>query len=155
MILDAENIFSLRQSLVTGGAGNILSTFSIDTGVAQAVPTGFQSRGNAPHDIGQGQLVEVECQINSDVTATGGTTIQAQLVMADDEGLTTSLTILGQSDAIAKATLVKGYRFAIAGSIPPGVTRRFIGIRYVVAVSDVLTGTVTAALTFPGGKQTA
>jgi hypothetical protein len=154
MILDAENVFSLRQSLITGGAGNILSTYSVFLGTAGTLPVGLNSRGSAPHDVGAGQPIEVECKINTSVTGTAGTTIQAQLVMADDEGLTTNLVILAQTDAIAKATLVKGYRFAIASTLPPDrISKAYLGIRYVVAVSDVLTGAVTAALTF--NKQTA
>lgn len=154
MILDAENIFSLRQSLVAG-VGNVLSTYSIDTGAAGALPVGYNARGNAPHDVGKGMPLEVECQINTSCTSGGAATVQAQLVMADDDALTTNLTVLAQTDAIAVATLVKGYRFAIAGTVPPGVSKRYIGIRYVIGTAAITAGTVTAALTFPGGKQTA
>src|SRR5690348_9491951 len=142
MILDAENIFSLRQSLIAG-TGNLLSTYSIFLGTAGTLPVGYNSRGSAPHDVGKGQPVEVECNINTGVDSAGGTaTIQAQLVMADDEGLTSNLTVLTQTAAIAEATLVAGYRFAIAGTLPPDrISKAYLGIRYVIAGEAVTVGT--------------
>jgi hypothetical protein len=155
MILDAENIFSLRQSLVNG-TGNLLSTKSIDTGAAGTLAGGYNARGSAPHDPGKGTPVEVECQINTSVDSAGGAaTIEFQLVMADNEELTSNLTVLARTAALAEATLVKEFRPYIAGVIPPGVTKRWLGVRYVIAGEAVTVGTVTACLTFPGGKQTA
>lgn len=155
MIIDAENIFSLRQSLVAA-VGNLLSTNSVDTGAAGTLPVGYNARGSAPHDPGAGTPIEIECKINTTVDSAGGAaTIEFQLVMADDEALATNLTVLSRTAAIAEATLVKGYRAYIAGVVPPGVSRRFLGIRYVIAGEAVTVGTVTSCITFPGGKQTA
>jgi hypothetical protein len=153
MILDAENIFSLRQSLVAG-VGNVLSTQWIDLGVAGALPVGYNARGNAPHDVGKGMELEVECQLNTTVTSGGAATLTAQLCMADDD-IGTNLVVLAQTAAIALATMVKGYRFAIASTVPAGVSSRYLGVRYVIATAAITAGTVTAALTFPGAKQTA
>jgi hypothetical protein len=155
MIIDAENMFSFKQSLAAA-VGNLLSDKSIFLGTAGTVAPGFNARGSAPHDVGLGQEVEIECKINTSTTDAGATsTLQVQVVMADDEALTTNLTVLTQSAAMAKATTVASYRFAIATQIPPGVSRAYLGLRYVIAGEAITGGTITSCLAFPGGKQTA
>ncbi|MBS2025211.1 MAG: hypothetical protein JST92_22655, partial [Deltaproteobacteria bacterium] len=95
-------------------------------------------------DLGNSEIA-VDVRIDTTVTSAGAATVQLQLVTADDQGLTTNLTVIQQTDAIAKAALVKGYRFLL-GKLPPGLARRFLGVRYVIGTAALTAGTASASL---------
>lgn len=148
MILDVENILSDDQDLAQT-AGTYLSTYSIDLGAAGTAYPG----GTVPKDIGKGRPVDVLVQVTEAFTSGGSATVQARLVMADNAALTTNKTVLQETSAIAVATLVAGYQFRLGGSIPPGVSKRYLGVDYVIATATTTAGKVTAALV--ADKQTA
>ena len=137
MILDKQNLFSDQQSLA--GTGNILSTNVIDLGVAGTLAKDGTAIRN---DVGRGEEPKVFAQITADVS--GGTSVQLQLVQADDSAMSTNLEVLEQTDAIAVATLKAGYQFRLT-RIPPGVTRRYLAMRYVVVGTNT-SGSATAGV---------
>lgn len=145
MILDLQNILSDAQSLVQA-AGSYLSTNTIDLGA-----NGTTFNGGTPQsDPGKSEL-ELLIQIVTTCTSGGAATVQVQLVMADDAALTSNLTVLAESAAIGYATLVAGYQFRV-GAVLPGVTKRYLGVRYVIGTAAITAGAVTAAVVID--KQT-
>ena len=115
------------QSIAT--SGNILSTNTVDLGSAR--------------DIGEGTEYPYMHAIIGTAVA-GGTSTEIQVVVADDAALSTNLTVVGSSGAVATAGLTAGKRFAVPISPQIGsLGRRYLGVRYVV-VGTNSAGTVTA-----------
>lgn len=139
MMLDKENTVSNQQSLIIA-VGSALSDFSIDLGAAAT-----DSLGNSViSDIGRG-MADMLVQITETVLAAGGAaTIDFQLVMADNAALTSNLVVLQTTGAIAKTVLLAGYQPRLR--IPVGISKRYLGLRYVVAAFDVTAGKVTAGI---------
>lgn len=129
MILD--NFLQLSGSWSNGtwtgqtvtGTGSVLSTNTVDLGTAR--------------DVGEGSDLYMHVGV---VTAfTGLTSLEMQVIVADDAGLTTNVTVVGTTGAIAVASLTLGARFV--AQVNPQVRslgRRYLGARYVI------TGTGTA-----------
>jgi hypothetical protein len=140
MLLDRENLLSNNQDLAQA-AGNYLSTNTIDLGAAGTPAIG----GSVIHDIGRGNHVEVLVQVTETFTSGGAATVKAQLVMADNAALTSNLTILDQTDDLALATLVAGYQFRLR-CVPQGVTKRYLGVRYVIGTATTTAGKCTAGI---------
>jgi hypothetical protein len=141
MYLDQTLMFSDEQDL-SQVAGTYLSDKSIDLGVAGSIPQG----GSTIFDVGPGQSLSVLCQVIEAFTSAGSTgTVQVQLVMADNEALSTNLVVLQETAAIVVTTLVQGYQFRL-GALPQGITKGFLGLRYLVAVQTTTAGTITAGL---------
>lgn len=115
------------QSIAT--SGNVLSTNTIDLGVAR--------------DIGEGTEYPILHAIIGTAVA-GGTSTEIQAIVADDAALTTNVTVVGSSGAIATASLTAGKRFAVEINPQIGSTgRRYLGARYVITGTNSA-GTVTA-----------
>lgn len=149
MIEDLQNLMSDKQAVTTGTQ---LSTNAIDMWNGKAaLPLPPLSNYMLPAQPGAGQIADPgrggdPFQVFVEVNAafTGGTSLQAKLVVADDSALSTNLLVIQEGIAIAEAALVPGYRFRLSG-MPPGLTQRFLGIQY-VTVGTHTTGTVTAGL---------
>lgn len=133
MVLDKQNTLSAAQA-ITATAN---STNTIDLGAPGTVPGG----GTMKRDAGGGYPVGVLAQVVT--TFSGGTSVQAQLVESDSANLS-SPSVLNETAAIPVASLVAGYKFPL-GTIPPGASKRYIGLRYVV-VGTPTAGAVTAGL---------
>lgn len=116
------------QSIV--GTGNILSTDSIDLS---------QTR-----DLGAGNEYPILHAIIGTAVA-GATSVEIQVVTADNDALSTNLTVIATSGAIAVASLTAGSRWAVMinPALMGRVARRFLGARYVIAGTST-TGTVVA-----------
>jgi hypothetical protein len=140
MLLDAQNLFSDKQS-VAMAAGNALSTNVIDLGVAGTPVLG----GSLASDIGRGLSPELYAQVVTTVTSGGAATLQVQLINADSADLATNPVILTQTDVLALATLAAGYQFRF-GTVPPGVTKRYLGLKYIVGTATTTAGNVTAGI---------
>lgn len=81
-------------------------------------------------DIGQGQPLFGRFQVHTG--ATGGTSMEFQIVAADNAALNSGLVVLGTTGAIPTAQLKAGARFACAISpqiASPG--KRYLGARFV------------------------
>jgi hypothetical protein len=144
MMLDKQLLCSDAQTLVLS-AGTYLSTNTIDLGAAGTVALS----GAAPSfDVGRGEdaaAVGVLAQLTADVTSGGAATLQVNLVMADDAALTSNLTVLQSTPAIALATLKAGYQFRLS-TLPPGVTKRYLGFQYIIGTAAITAGAITAGL---------
>lgn len=105
------------------GTGNVLSTNTID--LAQT------------RDIGEGSDFFLRAQVGT--AQTGATSVEIQAIVADDAALSSNVTVIGTTGAIATAALAAGARFAAA--LNPRIAskgQRYLGVRYVI------TGTSTA-----------
>lgn len=139
MMLDKANTFSDAQTLAFA-AGSALSTYSVDLGAT----TNVDSKANTViSDLGRSD-VALFIEIVEAVLSAGAATVQFELVQADDAALTTNLEVLCSTAALAKAALVIGKQIPL--DIPVGITRRYIGLRYTVAVATTTAGKVTASL---------
>ena len=139
MQLDAQCLFSDDQD-ISQTVDTYLCSHSYDLGVA-----GVDALGNTIiKDLGRGNAPVLFCQITEAVTATGAATVDFQLVMADDEALTSNLTVLQTTGAIGKASLIAGYQPRLA--LPVGISKRYLGIQYVIAGDTTTAGKVTAGL---------
>lgn len=138
MLLDKQAMFSEAQS-VAGTNATTVSTNSYDLGAAQTLPSA--GGGTVPSDVGKASP-----PIFAEVTtaASGGTSVEAQLIMSANADLS-SPTVLQSSGAIAVASLVQGYQFRLGGSVPPGVSARYLGMRF-ITVGAVATIAVTAGI---------
>lgn len=146
MVTDKNLYFSDQQSLVAA-AGAIMCDRSLSLGAPQAIPL-LGSGTGGPHDIGAGSEIEVVVQMNTGLDSAGGAcTLKAELIMADNEALTTNAVILHSSQAIAEATAVAGYQFRLGATLPIGLTKNFLGVKYTTAGEDATVGTVSAFLT--------
>lgn len=134
MILDHQNTFSTAQA-ITGTAN---STNVVDLGAVDAMPW----PGLAPTaDAGGGIPIRAFAQVTADFT--GGTSVQVQVVTSDAANLS-GHTVLYETAAVPVADLKAGYKFAL-GILPPGTTKRYLGLRYVV-VGTPTAGAVTAGI---------
>lgn len=109
------------------GASAVLSTNTIDLGVAR--------------DIGAGEDLWLRTQV---LTAFAGlTALDIEVICADDAALTTNVTSIAAVKAVPVASLTAGARFAVELSPQLGKQgRRYVGARYTP------TGTGTAGVLF-------
>lgn len=145
MILDSFAMLSGSISaagVVTGqaanGAGSILGTNTMDMAP-------LTLGGNQAGDFGAGEDSTV---VFSVLTApTVGTTVQFQLIQADDAALSTNVQVINQTDAFPIASLPAGSLVPLGfDPVAPYAPKRYIGVRY-VNVGAIATFSVTAALT--------
>jgi len=149
---DQNVIMSDSQDLTGAGTGATLCSKSIDLwggassgGLITDTTLQTDVNGNSPaHDPGLADM-GLDVRVDAAVTSAGAATVQAQVITADDQALTTNVTIIQQTDAIAKATLVAGYRFKL-GRLPPGMSQRFLGVQYNVGTAALTAGKVSASL---------
>lgn len=139
-MLDLLTTFSDAQD-INHAAGTVLCSKSYDMGVPAVDALG----NTVPSDPGLSHLI-VDIRVVLAFTGTSGGTVTFQLISALDDGLTSSVTVLQSTDAIAFATCVAGYK-PLLSRLPSGITQRFIGLQYVIATQTLTAGKVTAELT--------
>ena len=143
-IMDKGLLFSDAQAVTATALGDK----SIDLWAGNTALPAFPGRAATAKpifDIGRGNILELLVQVVTAFVSAGGATIQAQLVMADNAELDSNLTVLEETVAVAASTAVAGYQFRLR-AVPQGVTRRYLGVKYVVGTSTFESGAVTAAL---------
>lgn len=124
MITDALLRVSSAQALTT----TAVSTDTIDLGVAR--------------DMGEGQDLYMNFAVITQLA--GGTSVNFEVIVADNAALSTNVTVIGASGAVATASLVAGYNTAVRFN--PSIAsngRRYLGARYTI-VGTYTSGTVTA-----------
>lgn len=126
MILDKQNLFSEDQAITTTAA----SSNVIDLGADGA-------------DVNSPNFKDAEVLVQVTTAFAGGTSIVATL-QTDDNAAFSSATSLLATAAIATASLVAGYQFAI-GKLPKVGLERYIRINYTV-VGTMTAGAVMAGL---------
>ena len=134
MLIDKQNQFSADAGDSPTATGSTASTNIIDLGVARDI-------GSAVTD----QLMLL-CEVVTAFTSGGSATLQVQFQTAPDNGSGSpgAWSILSQSDSIAVASLVQGYKF-----LPnrlAGPTQRYLRLNYVVGTAAMTAGALTAAL---------
>lgn len=95
---------------------SVLSTNTVDLSIAR--------------DMGEGSPLYGRFEVT--VAASGGTSTEMQIIAADDAALTTNVTVIGTTGAIAVASLTAGARFACR--VNPRLAskgQRYLGARYV------------------------
>lgn len=97
----------------------------------------------APTDLGEG--TPLYFVIFGTTAAVGGTSIEFQLVTADNVALDSGPVVLLSTGAIAIAGITIGARL-IAVALPKATYKRYLGLR-VVRVGDSTAGAVTAFIT--------
>lgn len=140
-ILDQQAIFSDEQS-IAAAAGNVVSTNSYDL-LETATPANGRY-GTLSHDLGAGTAVEVDSTITEAVLSAGAATVEAQIIESDSADLSAP-TVVATTGAIPRADLVVGYRFKLR-TLPQGMSKRYFGARYVVAVAATTAGKVKTAI---------
>jgi hypothetical protein len=106
--LTGQNVFATNA--------NVTSTNTVDL---------LQNR-----DIGEGQDLYGRVEVTT--AAAGGTSIEFQYIVADDAALSTNVTVIGTTGAIAVASLVAGARFACKLNPRLGsLGQRYLGMRAV------------------------
>lgn len=139
MILDKKAEFSDAQSIVGVAATAINSTNYIDLGSAR--------------DIGAGESLWLIVQIQTTVLAAGGAANVTFKLLQDTQAdmASGSADTLWTSGAIAKATLVAGYRIAVR---VPRTTKRYIRVTATPDTNDTTAGKIDAFLVKDADMQT-
>lgn len=132
--MDLQNMFWDNVAITASALSSV-----IDMGNISAVDV----NGNPVlADSGQAPLF-IECRVGT--TFLTCTSVQIQVEQsANSDG--SSGTVLLQTAAIAVASLIAGYKFAL-GSLPAGMTQRYLVLNAVVAGSNATAGKLTAYLT--------
>jgi len=146
-ILDAFSLFSgsyasgaLTGQTVTGTNTTVNGTNVYDTQAGLTLNTGGQNV-----DLGKGQEFDVEFDITT--AFVGATSVEFQIVNADDNALATNATTLASTGAVVLAQLTAGTRISVAvPKADPRTVRRYVGVRYVI-VGTGTAGAVTAGFT--------
>ncbi|MBS0539372.1 MAG: hypothetical protein JSR47_11480 [Proteobacteria bacterium] len=134
MLIDKQNQFSADAGDTPTSTGSLASTNIVDLGVARDI-------GGAVTD----QLMLL-CEVVTAFTSGGSGTLQVQVQTAPDNGSGApgAWSTLVQSDAVALAALVPGYKF-LPGELPGG-TQRFVRLNYVVGTAAMTAGALKSAL---------
>lgn len=129
MITDANLTLSASQA-VTATA---FSTNTIDLGVNR--------------DIGAGEELNIYVNIEQTATAAGAATVNFQIVTSAAANLSTP-TIIGQTDAIPKASLVAGTQITIPvpRSFINKLGQRYFGLQYTVGTGPLTAGIFSAGV---------
>lgn len=144
MILDNFLLLSGALSaagVLTGqavnGAGNFVSTNSIDTG-----PNTIGN--NQPSDLGNGEPLAVIFNVLS--APTGGTNVKFEVISATDAALTAGVQVLSSSPDYTIAQLPINTLIGLQiESQDPLLAQRYIGVRY-VTTGAIATFSVSAAV---------
>lgn len=124
MIFDKETMFSDDQAVTVSAAStNVLKAQSV-----------------AGKDSGPGECVDLLAQVTT--TFAGGTSIAASVQTDDDEAFGSATTLV-TTPAVAAASLVAGYKFAL--QLPKAGLKKFVRVYYTV-VGTMTAGKITAAL---------
>ena len=108
---------SITGQTVTGTNTSVLSTNTLDLSQVR--------------DLGEGTDLFGRFQVAT--AAAGGTSVEFQVIAADDAALTTNVTVIGSTGAIPTASLTAGARFACG--VNPRIAskgQRYVGLRYVI-----------------------
>jgi len=130
MIMDQQSLFSDAQA-ITASAN---STNVIDT-----LPGGQNTKSG----VGDGQNISLFAQVGTAFATL--TSLNVQLVSADDAALSTNAITHFDSGAIPVASLTAKARI-VGLDLPYGKYRRYVGLKYVVTGTNASAGTITAGL---------
>ena len=131
---------SISGNTITGqnvfSAGTTVASTNVVDLASGGIPSGQVRDIGAGSDYDFGRFEVTTAQV-------GGTSIECQIVTADDAGITTNVTVIGTTGAIALANFTLGARFAC--QINPRIGSK--GQRY-LAARYVSVGTSTAGAVY-------
>lgn len=131
MILDANILLSgsVSNGVLSGQAVAGTNTSVLSTNTYDAAPLSLG--GNQPGDLGAGESMRLEFSVLTGPSA--GTSIQFQLIQADDAALSSNVQVINQTDAIPIASLPNGTLVPLHyDRAAPYAPKRYIGARYVL-----------------------
>lgn len=129
MITDDFLLFANAQASVRA-AGNYTSTNVLDTGAN-------------PRDLGSGEQLQI--LITIDIAFAGGTSVEFQVITADDAAMSVNVTTIGSSTPIPVASLgVGAIRYLDVPNVP-GRGQRYMAIR-AVGVGTFTLGSFSARI---------
>ena len=140
MILDTQTMFSDDQAITASAA----STNLLDLG-ASGTPVGAAAA--ISRDLGN-SVVPILIQVTT--AFANNTSLKVGIQTDDNTGFSSAATVL-ESEAIAVATLVAGYKFVMQ-YVPMTVNERYVRLYYTIAGSNANAGNITAGLIM--GNQT-
>lgn len=127
----------LTGQLIT--ANSTLSTNTIDLGP-------LSIGGNQVGDTGAGEPLDMSISVL--VAPTTATTVQFQLIQADDAALSSNVQVISQTDAFPIAALPAGTLVPVRWDpSAPYAPKRYVGLRYISTGSTVAALSVVAATT--------
>jgi hypothetical protein len=137
-MFDQNLMFSDQQALAQV-AGSYLSLLSIDTWKGKTVGAGTPNLGGPlTADFGRANdMLDIVAIVTQAFTSAGAATLQFQIVQADAQDLTGNLEVLRETRAQAAGTQPSVFtagRICNIGKVP-SMTRRFLGLQYVIAVA--------------------
>lgn len=145
MIIDNNLTFSGSWSNGTWtgqtvtGTGNVTSTNVLDTN-----PASTGAGANQPLDLGMGENIAFAFGVGT--AFAGATSVECQIVSADDAAISTNVQVLNSSGAIPIASLTAGKQFSVKlDRSAPYQARRYVAVRYVI-VGTGTAGTMIANL---------
>jgi hypothetical protein len=95
-------------------------------------------------DLGKGQKIPLLIQVTENFATL--TSLKVALQSDSDSGFATALTTILETEAIAAAALLAGYRFNI-DFVPTKTTQRYLRLYFTVAGSSATAGKVFASAT--------
>jgi|SRR5690606_2371559 len=128
MMMDYENMFSIGQAITT--TANSTNVIKIQkAGEFTWGGTTITSRLPIPYkDLGKGEPIQIHVQVVADFAS--GTSLQVQLLTADNADLDSNPVVLASTGAVPEAQLKAGYVFNLT-HIPTGAEKEYIGLKYV------------------------
>lgn len=144
MILDNFQFLSGAISAAGVLSGQLITNNStLSTNTIDLAPLAIG--GNQPGDTGAGNDLTIVFSIL--VAPATATTMQFQLIQADDAALTTNVQVINQTDAFPIASLPAGTVVPLGWDpAAPYAPKRYIGVRYVGTGSAVTAMSVAAAV---------
>jgi len=138
MFTDAQNTLSSAQAVTS----TAFSTNTIDLSQAR--------------DVGAGEELNVYVNVDTTATAAGAATVNFQIVTSANSNLS-SPTIIGQTDAIPKASLVAGQQIIIPvpRSLINATGQRYLGLQYTVGTGPLTAGAFSAGVVIDAPDNTA
>lgn len=143
MILDNFLNFSGSWSNGTWTPQTVTGTGSvISTNVLDVNPTTTGAGANQPFDLGAGEKLDIAFGIAT--AFAGATSVEFQLVSADDSAISTNVQVICSTGAVPIASLTAGKQFALnVDRSAPYNARRYVAVRYVITGTGT-TGAVIA-----------
>jgi hypothetical protein len=137
-ILDKSLLFSENQA-----AGTAASVISENVLRFPATGTVMYEGAALPRNLGPGNEIPLFVQVTEAFNTL--TSLEVQVVTADNAALSSNPVVLGTSGPVALALLQPGYKFN-PRIFPDGVVKEYLGLIYVRVGSNATTGKITAAV---------